>query len=95
DVYKRQVVPFTLTIEDQIQHIRRAAHEHGRITFQGLLRHVRHRMEIIVTLLAVLELIKQRQVIVTQPQAFGEIYIEPASVAVPDQPEEMTDKDLK
>lgn len=81
------VVPFTLTIEDQIQHIRRAVHEHRRVTFQGLLRHARHRMEVIVTLLAVLELIKLRQVTVTQPQVFGEIYIEPASA--PDQPDAM------
>lgn len=81
------VVPFTLTIEDQIQHIRRAVHEHGRITFQGLLRHARHRVEIIVTLLAVLELIKQGQVIVTQPQVFGEIFIAPAPGQ--DQPDEI------
>ncbi len=71
------VVPFTLTIQDQIAHIRRAtAHGQG-MTFRSLLRHVRHRMEIIVTLLAVLELIKRRQIVVTQEQAFGEILISP------------------
>lgn len=89
------VVPFTLTIEDQIQHIRRAVHEHRRVTFQGLLHHARHRMEVIVTLLAVLELIKLRQVTVTQPQVFGEIYIEPAPSPAPDQPDEMAGEGAK
>ena len=34
-------------------------------------------MEVIVTLLAVLELIKRRQIAVTQDQPFGEIMITP------------------
>ncbi len=79
EVPEGMVVPFTLTIHDQMEHIRRALSEHRRVTFQGLLRHAGQRMEIIVTLLAVLELIRLRQVIVTQPQPFGEIHIEPAA----------------
>lgn len=71
------VVPFTLTVQDQITHIRRVMNEQRRVTFQGLLSQARHRLEIIVTLLAVLELIKRRQIAVTQERPFGEIYIEP------------------
>lgn len=69
------VVPFTLTIDDQIRLIRRATSDSGTITFRALLQQARHRLEIIVTLLAVLELIKRRQVNVSQDGIFGEIII--------------------
>jgi segregation and condensation protein A len=71
------VVPFNLTIHDQIRRIREATFGGQRITFRALLGDVRHRLEIIVTLLAVLELIKRQQVSVCQDDAFGEIVIEP------------------
>ncbi len=75
------VVPFTLTIQDQIEYIGRTLRQHSRVTFHGLLSQARHRMEIIVTLLAVLELIKRGQALVMQARAFGEIYIEPVEGA--------------
>lgn len=75
------VVPFTLTIQDQIEHIRAAMRQRQRITFRGLLSRARHRMEIVVTLLAVLELIKRGVALATQEHAFGEIYIEPAPLS--------------
>ena len=70
------VVPFTLTIADQMNHIRRTALENRRVTFRDLLTNAPHRIEIIVTLLAILELIKRGQVQVVQEEAFGEIMIE-------------------
>lgn len=83
------VVPFTLTIQDQIRHIRAVTAGGNRITFRSLLSQARHRLEVIVTLLAVLELIKRDLAQVTQERAFGEIYIEAASgapaAAVPDE----------
>lgn len=71
------VVPFNLTIHDQIHRIKEVTAGGVRVTFRGLLSEMRHRMEIIVTLLAVLELIKRRQINVNQDAAFGEIWIEP------------------
>ena len=71
------VVPFTLTIHDQIGLIRtRYGGQPGRL-LQSLLLRAHHRVEIIVTLLAVLELIKRRQIEVTQDQPFGDIMITP------------------
>lgn len=78
EVPNGMVVPFTLTIQDQIEYIQRTIGAQARVTFRGLLSQARHRMEIIVTLLAVLELIKRGQAVVTQARAFGEIYIERA-----------------
>ena len=71
DVVSRVVV----TIGRQMSHIRQillAAHE---VSFQRLLTAQRTRVEVIVTLLAVLELIKRRVIKVEQPDQFGDILI--------------------
>ena len=58
------------------------------VTFRALLRNARHRVEIIVTLLAVLELIKRDQIQVSQERLFGEITITAAPGT------EITDEDV-
>lgn len=72
------VIPFTLTIRDQIGLIRGKTAGGRGVTFRSLLQYARQRVEIIVTLLAVLELIKRREINVTQAAMFGEIMIVPA-----------------
>ncbi len=49
----------------------------GRLCFQDLLTEVTRRAEIVVTLMAVLELIKQEQIRVQQEELFGPIFIYP------------------
>ncbi len=72
------VAPFTVTIHDQIGLIARLTAGGRPITFSGLLQHARHRVEVIVTLMAVLELLKRRKVTASQDALFGEIVIAPA-----------------
>ena len=50
--------------------------------FRELLQRSQGRVEIIVTLLAVLELLKRRQVVVEQSILFGEIVIRPVQEIV-------------
>lgn len=69
------VTPFTLTIHDQIHKIARATSRGRSVTFRSLLQAAHDRVEIIVTLLAVLELLKRRRVVVAQDEMFGEIVI--------------------
>jgi segregation and condensation protein A len=70
------VVPqVAVTIEQQITLIEQTMRSHGQVSFQRLLGQASSRMEIIVTFLAVLELIKQEQVDVRQERLFGEIII--------------------
>jgi segregation and condensation protein A len=69
------VVPFTLTIQDQIGLIRDVTAGGRPVTFRSLVQGARHRLEVIVTLLAVLELIKRKQITVAQGAMFGEIEI--------------------
>jgi segregation and condensation protein A len=69
------VVPFTMTIQDQIGLIRSRTTGGARVRFHDLLTSHPVRTEIIVTLLAVLELIKRRLVEVVQEAPFADIYI--------------------
>jgi segregation and condensation protein A len=71
------VVPFSLTIHDQILVIREATLGGRPATLRELVAGATHRLEIIVTLLAVLELIKRRQITVVQGGLFGEIQVVP------------------
>jgi segregation and condensation protein A len=71
------VSPMTVTIGEQMTFIRDELTHRRQISFQGLLRRATSRVEIIVTFLAVLELIKQYVVEVQQDSLFGDIVISP------------------
>jgi segregation and condensation protein A len=69
------VAPITLTIADQIAHIENQLARRPQIRFRDILSRAVTRVEVIVTLWAVLELIKQDRVQVQQERLFGEIII--------------------
>jgi segregation and condensation protein A len=69
------VEPYEVTIGQRIEHIRGLLRQHEHVQFQELLGERSSRLELIVTLLAVLELIRSRSVTVTQPRLFGPISI--------------------
>ena len=69
------VAPVTITIADRIAAIRTALRTSARLSFNRLLAEATSRLEIIVTFLAVLELIKSGHVDVRQDRLFGEIII--------------------
>lgn len=71
------VAPVNLTINDQIERITQALARQPQISFSALLTAAHSRQEIIVTLLAVLELIKQHKVQARQERLFGEVVILP------------------
>jgi segregation and condensation protein A len=71
------VLPFTVTIADKIALIEETMARYGRFSFDRLLTGVTSRLEIIVTLLAVLELLKRHQIEVHQERLFGAIFIAP------------------
>ena len=68
------VTPPIVTIRDQIRRIAHALQSGvGRASFRGLLTASASRMEVIVTFLAVLELIKRHKIEARQERLFGEI----------------------
>ena len=88
------VKPFTLTIRDQMNLIERILRYRPNISFKRMLRRARDRVEIIVTFLAVLELLRRHKVEVVQEQMFGDILIVPLEnpalpegTAIPDEEE--------
>jgi segregation and condensation protein A len=70
------VTPITVTIADQIAHIEEQLARRRQVRFREVLSQSTTRVEIIVTLLALLELIKQDRVQVWQERPFGKIVIE-------------------
>lgn len=73
------VEPITVTMDQRIEVIRRALHAGRPVTFRSLLRDCRSRIEIIVTFLGLLELMKAGEIIARQDVLFGEIAIERAA----------------
>jgi segregation and condensation protein A len=70
------VAPPKVTIRDQIRLINRALRGGaGRTTFQRMLATAQSRMEVVVTFLAMLELIKRRKIEARQQEAFGDIEV--------------------
>jgi segregation and condensation protein A len=65
-----------VTIRDKIKLIAHTLRERGRATFTVLLGQKRTRLDVVVTFLAMLELVKRRLVNITQANLFGEIDIE-------------------
>jgi segregation and condensation protein A len=68
-----------VTIRQKIGFIAGLLRERGRVSFWTMLGEARTRLEIVVTFLAVLELVKLHFVDVHQDQPFGEIEVEPTA----------------
>jgi segregation and condensation protein A len=71
------VVPHQVTIDDKIARISELLRSQDRLRFGSLLEDTGSRVEIIVTLLAILEMIRDLRVSVRQDRLFGEIWILP------------------
>ena len=82
------VKPVTISITDRIQHIESLLKRKGTFSFHRLLRQAKSRPEIIVTFLALLELIKARRVQVQQEKLFGEIWVSRAEAAAAPVPQQ-------
>ena len=63
------------TVSEKIEHLVRLITERERLKFSDLFENVASRSEVVVTFLALLELIRLKQLSVVQAEAFGEIEI--------------------
>lgn len=73
------IQPRRLTIESQINRLRRRIKQQQSFMFHDILSRKVNRVEISVTLLALLELIKRHELSAVQPEPFGPIEIRPFS----------------
>jgi segregation and condensation protein A len=70
------VAPRQVTIRQKINLIAKLLHERGRITFRTILGGAHSRLEVMVTFLAMLELVKSHFIHAYQDSLFGEIELE-------------------
>jgi len=76
---KTVVLPPPITIRQQIRLIVKTLSKRGKASFLAILNKSRSRLEVVVTFLALLELVKLHRINATQSDLFGEIVIEPAA----------------
>ncbi len=74
----RTIIKPQYSIKEQIHHIIKTLKDSGRTTFLTLVHPFRSRSEIITVFLALLELIKQRQIEIQQAKLFDDIEIFPS-----------------
>jgi len=63
------------TVEQQVERLRERTRAEGRLSFSALLGGCRGRDEMIATFLALLELIRLKEILIVQEQLFGEILL--------------------
>jgi segregation and condensation protein A len=76
-----EIVPRTITLTDRAAVIRAALRGADVIVLQDLLRGVRDRVVVAVTFLAMLELVKRREIVVEQAEPWGPIVARRATAA--------------
>lgn len=81
DVREIQADPFT--VSEKIDYLRQLVSGTPRFRFSELFAAARTRAEVVVTFLALLELIRMKLLVATQAEQFGEIEIEMAPVQRP------------
>lgn len=71
------IPPLVVTVSEQIERIQAELARANSLSFSAFLKRTTNRLEIVVSLLAVLELVRRRLATVRQDEPFGEIVIEP------------------
>ncbi len=72
-----------ISMREKMTMVLEALHRQGKIFFESLFVEIHTRMDVIVTFLAVLELVKERAIRIYQQEWGGAIVIEPAAVGDP------------
>ncbi len=75
----REIVEDRFSVSEKIEVLMRLVHERPRLHFFELFAGAASRSEVVVTFLALLELIRLRQITAVQSEAFGEIEIQRAA----------------
>lgn len=71
----REIIEDEFTVDDKIQDIRNIAKDKGKLKFNELFSNMGSKLELIITFLALLELIRLKEIMVYQSGIFGDIVI--------------------
>jgi len=80
----REIYEDKWTVSEKIELVRRLLAERGSVKFSELFAHAANRAEVICTFLALLELIRLKQLTCLQPEPFAEIVICGVAPAIPE-----------
>jgi len=80
----REIFEDKCTVSEKIEQLVTVIRQRGRVIFSELFADATSRSEVVCTFLALLELIRLRQLVCTQPAPFGEIEISAAPNVTPD-----------
>jgi segregation and condensation protein A len=80
---EREIFEDKWTVSEKIEHLLRTLTERPRMVFSELFAGAANRSEVIATFLAMLELIRLKQLLALQTEAFGEIEISRAPTPAP------------
>ena len=72
---KYQTIIEQMTLEDKIAHLQTTLKERVQTSFSQLVAEATDRVEVVVSFLAMLELVKQRIIHVEQGELFSEIHL--------------------
>ena len=70
-----EVLQDEATVEEQMERLRERARVEGKLSFSALLAGCRSKGEMVATFLALLELIRLKEILIVQEQLFGEILL--------------------
>jgi segregation and condensation protein A len=79
-----RVEPVRITLEDRLRHVRAVLAERGAVLFHELFPPEAARLELVVTLVALLEMVRGGEVVLRQDAVFEEIAVVPRAVRAPD-----------
>jgi segregation and condensation protein A len=68
-----------IQLEDQIQFLLQALPESGSVTFTSLFPSLQTKLKIVVTFMAILELLRNKQIHITQAHPFGDVSLSKAA----------------
>lgn len=71
-----EVIKRTISIRERILNIRAMISREANISFKNLLKNAKDKTEVIVTFLALLELVKQKTIAVVQDNIFADIHVQ-------------------
>lgn len=75
----KAVIQRTINIQEKISHIRRIITERAKMSFTAFMKQAKDKTDVIVSFLALLELIKQKEIVVRQENIFEDMLIEKIS----------------
>jgi segregation and condensation protein A len=92
DESSREIFEDKWTVSEKIEFVLKVITERGSVRFLELFESAANRAEVICTFLALLELIRLKQLVCVQPEAFAEIEIRRAENAMASAPTENIEK---